>query len=769
MKRWLKKYRHFLLGTVVVLAVAFYFMLPNQLFKTDYSTVVYSRHGDLLGARIAADGQWRFPPHQELPATYKTALLTFEDKHFYRHPGIDPFALARALKANIQAGHVVQGGSTITMQVVRMALENQPRTYGQKLKEMILALRIELAYSKEEILLLYAAHAPFGGNVVGLEAASWRYFSRPPHALSHAEYALLAVLPNAPSAMRPGKNRADLLAKRNRLLGKLHDQGKLSDDDYRLALLEPLPAEPNPLPDITPHISQYALNTAKGKVIQTTINKELQLQTGDILNHYYLWFRRNGVHNAGILVADVVSGEVLVYHGNTPAGSDHGQFVDVCRAPRSSGSILKPFLYNAMLQSGQLLPDQLVPDIPTFLSGFKPENYARVYEGAVPASEALARSLNVPAVLELKQFGVSRFKTELHEHGFTTVNRSADNYGLSLILGGAEVTLWDVCQAYLGMAQNVLRAQGENDLPALRMIQDATQAQSPKKDPAAAYLTLEALRTANHNYRQSGIHEFASNNIAWKTGTSYGFRDAWAVGVDANYVVAVWVGNADGEGRPGVIGAEAAAPIMFKVFDALPKQRSWFAPPYLFMQEIETCARSGLLASKYCPEKQNHWCAQGAANGTVCSYHQPVLVTVDKTFRLKTDCAAADQAIQQNWFVLPPAMEYYYKKVHPGYEPLPPLAKSCPGEMNQKPMQLIYPTNYQKVYSAKQLDGKQGPVVFKLAHREADKRVFWHANDTFLGETSGIHDLPVTLSPGTYTLKVVDEDGFELTQELEVL
>jgi penicillin-binding protein 1C len=254
MKRWLKKYRYFLLGTVVVLAVAFYFMLPNQLFKTDYSTVVYSRHGDLLGARIAADGQWRFPPHQELPATYKTALLTFEDKHFYRHPGIDPFALARAFKANIKAGHVVQGGSTITMQVVRMALENQPRTYGQKLKEMILALRIELAYSKEEILLLYAAHAPFGGNVVGLEAASWRYFSRPPHALSHAEYALLAVLPNAPSAMRPGKNRDDLLAKRNRLLGKLHDQGKLSDDDYRLALLEPLPAEPNPLTGHhTPH------------------------------------------------------------------------------------------------------------------------------------------------------------------------------------------------------------------------------------------------------------------------------------------------------------------------------------------------------------------------------------------------------------------------------------------------------------------------------------------------------------------------------------
>ena len=280
---------------------------------------------------------------------------------------------------------------------------------------MVLALRIEWAFSKEEIFELYAAHAPFGGNVVGLEAASWRYFSRPPNELSQAEYALLAVLPNAPSALRPGKNVDDLFAKRNRLLGRLHEQGLLTKEDLELAILEPIPIEPEALPDLAPHISQQALNNHTGKVVGTTLQRDVQIRTEEILDRYHGFFRRNGVHNAGILVADVSTGEVIAYHGNTDAGSAHGQFVDVCQSPRSSGSILKPFLYNAMLQSGQLLPAQLVADVPTFLSGFSPENYARMYEGAVPADEALARSLNVPAVLELKEFGVKRVLKQVRE------------------------------------------------------------------------------------------------------------------------------------------------------------------------------------------------------------------------------------------------------------------------------------------------------------------------------------------------------------------
>ncbi len=756
------------MSALVILLVLFYAMLPAQLFKSPYSTVVYGQNNSLLGARIAADGQWRFPLKAEVPKLYSQAVVAFEDKNFYRHPGIDPFAIARAFWVNVKAKKVVQGGSTITMQVVRMALQNQPRTYFQKAKELLLALRLEVAFSKAEIFAMYAAHAPFGGNVVGLEAAAWRYFARPANQLSAAEYALLAVLPNAPSAMHPGKNTARLLAKRNKLLVKLYKNGVLDSVQMTLSLLEPLPVKPTPLPNLAPHITQWANAKMPGKLLKTTINAELQTQLNQVLHRHYSSLKNNGVHNAAMLVADVETGEILAYIGNTNAGKDHGEYVDIIRAPRSSGSILKPFLYSAMQNSGQLLPQQLVADIPTFLAGFQPENYSREYEGAVPAGEALARSLNVPAVRELKAFGVIRFKEELHKLGFTTINRTSENYGLSLILGGAEVTLWDVCSAYLGMAQSVLQANRVFETTRLHVDVLDTAERSSAQNPAAAFLTLQALLSA-HAYGQSNADATFDAQIAWKTGTSFGFRDAWAVGVNAKYVVAVWVGNADGEGRPGVIGADAAAPIMFEAFSALNSGSAWFLPPYNTMVEVNTCTQSGFLSSPNCTQPKTIWAATGAENATVCQMHKPILVTRDFKNSLATTCAGPDEGQTVNWFVLPPAWEFYYIKKHSGYLPVPPLKAGCLGSAGANPMQLIYPSGFQKVVRAKQINGLPGPVIFKLAHRNHRKKVFWHANSQFLGETTETHELAVQLQPGTYLLKVVDEDGNELNQTFEVL
>lgn len=763
-----KRKRNAVFGGLICLSVAFLAIPTHHLFDAPYSSVVYSREDRLLGAHIAADGQWRFPPSDSLPAFYKQAVLTFEDRHFYHHPGIDPVALVRAAVANMKAGRIVQGGSTITMQVVRMGLGNQPRTIWQKIKEMVIALRMELAYSKEEIFSLYAAHAPFGGNVVGLEAASWRYFSRPPQQLSVAEYALLAVLPNAPSALRPGKNPDELLAKRNRLLLRLTEEGKLSIQDYDLAILEALPTHPNPLPNQAMHLAQYAFQGQEGHVVHTTLNHAVQEHTRALLDRYYKKMKVNGVHNAAILVADVRTGEVLAYHGNTNCGLEHGHFVDVVQAARSSGSILKPFLYCAMQQNGQLLPNQLVPDIPTFLSGFKPENYARSYEGAVPASQALARSLNVPAVRELKAFGVKPFRAELLRLGFKTVNRSAENYGLSLILGGAEVTLWDVCSAYLTLAQSV--HQGSDQA----FVKYQLHADRYKKlvnetsvDPGSAYLTLEALKSSSHSHGDQGLHAFVNNRIAWKTGTSFGYRDAWAVGIDANYVVGVWVGNADGEGRPGVIGAQAAAPIMFEVFSSLPDRYQWFNPPYNYLREIETCAQSGFIALPSCIKTVQIWAAFGSVNGSICNFHRTIRLSKDGTERFAEHCGG-ENSTAQTWFVLPAAWAHYYAKANPHYKPIPPLAKGCKSS-SKDAMQLIYPARFQKVYSARQMDGRPGPIVFKLAHRDHRKRVYWHANGHYLGETKELHDLPVELDPGNYLLHLVDEDGNELNQRIEIL
>ena len=766
--KFVKRHKAFWGGILAAFLLAFYALLPNELFNDPYSTVLYDRNGELLGARVAADGQWRFPVADSLPAFYKKAVLTFEDKHFYYHPGINPLALARAFKANIKSGKVVQGGSTITMQVVRMALHNQPRTYWQKLKEMLLAIRVEAAYSKEEILLMYAAHAPFGGNVVGLEAASWRYFGRNPFALSDAEYALLAVLPNAPSALRPGKNVEALSQKRNGLLARLSEQGALAQMAFELGCEERIPEAPEPLPDLVPHLAQQLLIENAGQKNQLTILANVQEQTAKILAEHHKKLAAQGVHNAAILVANTQTGEVLAYHGNTNAGMKHGEFVDVVRSPRSSGSILKPFLYGAMQRNGLLLPDELVVDIPTFIAGFNPENYARTYEGLVPASDALARSLNVPAVRELKQLGVGSFKAELRELGFSTINRPAENYGLSLIIGGAEVTLWDVCNAYLTLGKSVLAANYKIASTNLHVFSQDTLQQVSDYDAGAAYLTLSALKRHSDAFGGDSYIKGYAHRIAWKTGTSYGYRDAWAVGVTPNYIVGVWVGNADGEGRPGVVGAEAAAPIMFEVFDALNETGQGLRPPYNFLNEVTVCKYSGLLAAEFCDQTLEQWVAYGAENAKTCKYHLPVMVTEDGRYRVDATCSDAS-CRTVNWFSIAPAAAYYYAKKYPDYQSLPPFAPQCKVRDRQNPMQLIYPSNFQKVVKTKQLDGSQGVVVFKLAHNQPARSVYWHANDIFLGETRDVHDLPVVLAKGKYSLRVVDEDGNEIIQQFEML
>lgn len=749
------------------MAVAFYAFLPEKLFRVPYSTVVYDRQGELLGARVASDGQWRFPAADCLPPMYVHAVLTFEDRAFYKHPGINPLALLRALRANLKSGRVVQGGSTITMQVVRMAMQNQPRTYGQKLKEMLLALRIELAFTKAEILQLYAAHAPFGGNVVGLEAAAWRYFGHAPHGLSAAEYALLAVLPNAPTTLRPGKNVEVLRKKRDGLLQAMHSRGLLDAEALTLALLEDLPQQPVPLPNGASHITMLLEAEKPGLAHLTTLDYTIQNRCMDIALRHYKKLAGNGVHNVAVLVANTETGEVLSYIGNVPAGMQHGEYVDIIRAPRSSGSILKPFLYNAMQRNGQLLPNQLVVDIPTFISGFNPENYAHDFEGAVPASDALAQSLNVPFVRALRAYGVPLFKNELQTMGFSTINRSADDYGLSLIIGGAEVTLWDVSKAYLGVAQSVISANKTIKSPGLHFLQQSAKVDSIGTDAGAAYLTLAALQNHQNAFGGDALVNNLASRIAWKTGTSHGFRDAWAVGVTPDYLVAIWIGNADGEGRPGVVGVQAAAPLMFEVFDALGDDAKAFITPYDAMQQVNCCAQSGMLASANCPQPVGTWVAHGAENAQICQYHQPVLVTSDRRHRLSEQCQH-EASLFVNWFVLPPACAFYFKQKHPEYRPIPPLLPGCAASTNS-PMQLIYPSDFQKVVRTKQTDGQTGVVIFKLAHAQPDKRVFWHANDIYLGETRLMHELPVTLPKGAYNLHVVDEDGAEINQPFEVL
>ncbi len=770
---------------LVTLAGLWLFCLPRPLFRAPLSVVVEDEEGHLLSARIAADGQWRFPP-RPVPERYAICAIAFEDKRFWWHPGIDPFRLVGALWTNLRQGRVVSGASTLSMQVIRLARGNPPRTLWEKSIEMFMATRLEAAYSKREILALYAAHAPFGGNVVGLEAACWRYFGKEPEALSWAEAAMLAVLPNNPSWIHPGRNREKLLQKRNRLLERLHRQGIISEEACALAKEEPLPAAPLPLPDLAPHLLQRLtphLPKEKGGRFRTTLRRHWQEQAMAVASRRHDLYRGNDIHNAAIVVIEVPSGKVRAYVGNAPnAGAEHGEQVDVAAAPRSTGSILKPFLYAMALEEGLILPYSLLEDVPTQIGRYRPENFRTYYDGAVPAHRALARSLNVPFVRLLQDYGVEKFHFDLQRLGFSTFKKPPAYYGLSLILGGGEATLVEVTAAYSGMARRLrnwysrsARYDASDFRPAEFLFDAPSPALNLQEQPngpgaAALWFALEAMQRVE---RPLGAGEWEvfqnSRRVAWKTGTSIGFRDAWAVGITPQYAVGVWIGNAGGEGRPGLIGVEVAAPVMFEVFDFLPDDGCWFDPPYDDMVQTPVCRQSGFRAGPYC-EGDTVWMPRKGLYAPTCPYHQLLHLSIDGQWQVNSDCFDPAHMQHVAWFVLPPLQEHYYVRRNPGYRPPPPWHPDCRSrhESACAPMQFIYPRDLRRIYVPIDLDGKPSRVVFQLAHRHPATEVFWHIDGTYVGSTRLFHQMDLLPPPGKHVLTVVDEQGYRLEQPFEV-
>jgi penicillin-binding protein 1C len=757
-----------------LMGYAYWYSLPDPLFNTPYSTVLESANGELLGAKVADDSQWRFPISHSIPDKFKTAIIEFEDRRFYDHPGVDARAIIRAAKQNYESGRIVSGASTLTMQVIRLAQENPERTVLQKLKEMVLATRLEFSASKDEILALYAAHAPFGGNVVGLETAAWRYFGREASQLSWAESATLAVLPNSPALIHPARNRDELKAKRDRLLKRLYENGSLDSLTYHLSLMEDLPSKPLPLPQDAPHyLAKQVLTSQKGTRIKSTIQQPIQQKVNEILGYHHQQLSANGIENAAIVVIDVKSQEVLSYVGNTKAGVNHDQFVNIIDAPRSSGSILKPLLYLMMLNEGQILPNTLVPDVPSTFSEYSPKNFSRSYDGAVPASQVIARSLNVPSVHMLQQYGVPKFHHYLNEMGITTITNAPDHYGLTLVLGGAETTLWEISAVYASLANHLNTYDGRSDHskdfnPHLLNPNSIRVASNISLSAGSIWATFEAMTDVQRPEDEVFWRRFdGARKVAWKTGTSFGNRDGWAIGVTPDYVVGVWVGNADGEGRPELTGVKTAGPILFDVFNALPTTE-WFATPWFELDEIEVCSKSGHRAGAYCDKTTREWVPKAGLKTQVCPYHKLVHLNESKTLQVTSKCADINTIISEPRFVLPADQEWYYQQRNASYISLPPMAKNC-GEDLSGPIQLIYPSIEANIYVPVELDGKTGKTVFEVAHRISDAKIFWHLNDEFVGETTHIHQLALSPSSGRHRLVLVDEFGNRLERLFEII
>jgi penicillin-binding protein 1C len=765
------------LAATVALAAsaAFWFSLPEPLFKAPLSTILLDRRGELLGARIASDGQWRFPPAGHTPDKFARALIEYEDRRFHSHPGVDPLALTRAAYEDLKARRIVRGGSTLTMQLARLSRARDQRGVADKLIEIALALRIELAYDKSEILTLYASHAPFGGNVVGLEAASWRYFGRGPDRLSWAEACTLAVLPNNPALIHPGRNRGSLLAKRDRLLARLHARGVIPALDYSLALEEPLPLAPAPLPNDAPHLLATLQARHPGQHrFETTLDRPLQIAASAIVRERARTLAAQHVHNAAAVILDNRSFEALAYVGNSQwsVSDEHGHAVDIVRRPRSTGSILKPLLYAAMLEAGEILPHTLVLDVPTQYAGYMPENFDRQYRGVVPADVALAQSLNVPAVRMLKQHGVQRFHDFLTTAGMTTLTRSPDEYGLTLILGGAEGALWEISGQYANLAHIARQIHPGQPVtyqrPRITREEPADTRRIAQVSAASAWLTLRALLEVARPGEEAHWKNFAtSRQIAWKTGTSWGLRDAWSVGNSSRYTVGVWVGNANGEGRPGLTGATAAAPLMFALFDGLPTSE-WFVEPSLLMRTVEVCRNDGYLANGSCASELQR---VPAASGfdRLSPYNHRVHLSPDGRHRVDASCEAVDRMRAADWFVLPPAAEFYFRRHKAHYRTLPGYRSDCAGAATQAPMDFLYPNLATRLYIPLDFGSQKGRVVFEAAHRTPGTTLHWHLDERYLGATSTYHEQALDIAPGAHVITIVDAEGNRLSRRFEVL
>ena len=739
-------------GALMIGAVIF-LCWPQRLLLEDnpFCTVLEDQHGELMAAQIAQDGQWRFPMMDSLPEKFIDCILTYEDKRFYQHMGIDIRSTARAIRQNIQERRVVSGASTITMQIMRMSMGHSDRSISNKLVEMLAAVRLDFKRSKSEIIKIYASHAPFGGNVVGLEAAAWKYFDKSPYQLSWAEMATLSVLPNAPSLITFTKNRDLLLKKRNTLLTNLRNRDIIDDIELELSLSEPLATG---LYELSHDASQY-MHFLKGKGntgrIQSSVDRSLQVSLNDILDRHYDDLSQNDIYNGAILVIDNETMEIKAYCANVPKTSEE-RSVDMIQAQRSSGSILKPLLYAAMIDGGHLAPDALVRDVPIYMSRFTPSNYNGQFRGLVPASEALSKSLNIPFVVLLQEYGVEKFRRQLEQIGLRTINKSGNaHYGLSLILGGAEVKLYELTQVYASMARSL---SGQQDF---------------MWDNGSVYHTLEAMKKLERPDDRGNWQLFNSSQmLAWKTGTSYGHRDAWSVGVTPRYTIGVWVGNSDGEGRDQIIGSSTAGKILFDVMETLPVDNHWFDTPYEDMTWMPTCRATGLLPSVHCDQIDTTLLSKSVLRSGTCHYHKTISTESEGQWQVNNSCYSGN-IITKSILKLSPKEALYYLPSQPDIVVEMPWHPDCIDMSTAGAMEIVYPNSSERIYIPRDLNAQRQKIIAEVAHIDKDSKVHWYLDDQYQGQTESFHSIEIDLPAGDYTLFCVDESGEESAVTFEVI
>lgn len=751
------------------LVLNFLFPFPKEAIKREPAVLLTDKDGKPIRFFLPQDEQWRLPAElEEISPGLINAVIASEDRWFHYHPGVNPFAVMRALYTNIRAGKVVSGGSTIPMQIARLANPN-PRTLLPKLEEAFRAFQLKWDFKDDELIEIYLNIAPYGGNIEGVGAASYFYFGKSPRALSSAEIALLTVLPRSPNTYDPTVNSLEAVRARNRLFMQLVKRGIFKEITSREAIKEPVPKRRKNPPFIAPHFAQFVFDKFRDKrPLETTLDASIQRIAEEAARGRIGELRRQGIDNLAIVVIENRGRKVRAMVGSSDFFEKHysGQ-VNNALARRSPGSALKPFLYAMALDRGLVIPATFMLDIPTDFSGYIPKNYDGKYKGRVTMREALIRSLNAPAVRLLASVGLEDFHKMLMVGGLSTLDRPLSQYGLPLILGSGEVNLLDLTNLYATLGE------GGVHTPVRIITKDNTDYEEKELfSPEASYLITQTLIELGRPDMPSPIWELTRDvpQVAWKTGTSFGHRDAWAIGYSGRYTMGVWVGNPTGRGQKGISGGEHAAPLLFDLFRAIEGDGAKpQKPAVLKLSTIEVCKQSHMLPTPFCAERVRVTYIPGRSRIPMDNYSKQVFVDSETGEMLLGDCIETRPSQARIITIYPPELVAWWRAEGREVPSVPPLSRFCNDVPPQLPPRIVSPdesTPYRVLlgtpgeYQKLQLIARASPEV---------ERLYWYQDGKLVASAQPDARVFIALETGTHNLVVVDSSGrsHSITYEVE--
>jgi penicillin-binding protein 1C len=746
---------------VLFLILSILFPLPSL---KPYSLVVEDRNGRFLQAFLAADGVWRLRTSpDEIPARVKDILIRREDRWFYYHPGVNPVAILRALIQNIRAGHRVSGASTITMQIARM-LRPRERTYLNKAAEVFRAFQLEARYSKKELLEIYLSMAPLGGNVEGLRSAALLYYDTPLERLNIAQLFDLMLIPGDPNGLQPDRKAERLLFERRRRAAQWIRQGFLTREDSAVIWNTPSLALRHTLPRAAPHFTLRVKELFPwASDVRSSLDLGIQRTVEQLLSNHLRPWKQRGVRNSAVLVVENGTREVVAYAGSedfTDAGAS-GQ-VDAVRALRSPGSTLKPFLYAMEMDRGELTPRSRLLDTPYDAEGFLAENYDGLYSGLVYADDALRRSLNVPMVRMLKRAGMRRFLDFTSAAGFASLEAQRARLGLSMILGGCGVTLEELVAGYASFPA------GGRYAPLRFEHGGAGPAGGGKQifSASAAWMVTEILRGLDRPDLPNNF-EFALNlpAVAFKTGTTYGRRDAWSVGYSAGYTVGVWIGNVDQKGNPELVGGKSAAPLLIDILNSISRgNQKTILPRPADIRGRLVCARSGLIPGPRCENLIDDACSDSRTSRRVCDICREVLVSPEGTLSYCPSCVADHPYRTVTVAEYPAELLDFWRKSGTAYAAAPPHFPRCSRLFTGDGPAIVSPSDDMTYYFV----ARKQKLVLQATSGVDVRQHAWYVNDTYLGKNKAGEKLFVPIASGDHTVTCIDDRGRATSVHIKV-